>query len=104
MAGLFVGVLLAMSAKMPQYATSIRAFSPVEGAFFRLEGTIQYVNNQTENTDDTRLALLCDETYCLQAQIPVMYLTRLKPQNRIIVEGIWEHEVLHVSKVMTRCH
>ena len=102
MASLFVGVLLVMSAKMPQYATSIREFSPVEGAFFRLEGTIQHLNEQ--NTDDTRLAMLCDENICLQAKIPVMYLPRLKPQSRIIVEGIWKHEMLHVSKVLTRCH
>lgn len=104
MASLFVGVLLVMSAKMPQYATSIREFSPVEGAFFRLEGTIQHLNEQTENTDDTRLAMLCNETNCLQAKIPVMYLPRLKLQSHIIVEGIWMHNMLHVSKVLTRCH
>ena len=104
MASLFIGVLLAMNAKMPQYATSIREFSPVEGAFFRLEGTLQYLNDQTENTNHTRLATLCDENDCLQAKIPVMYLPRLKPQSHIIVEGIWEHEMLHVSKVLTRCH
>jgi hypothetical protein len=104
MASLFVGVLLAMNAKMPQYATSIREFSPVEEAFFRLEGTIQHLNDQTETTDDTRLAMLCDENICLHAKMPVMYLPRLKPQSRIIVEGIWKHEMLHVSKVLTRCH
>lgn len=103
MASLFVIVLLAMSNVMPEYATSIRQFEPIEGAFFRLEGNLKQTKLSKENNGE-RLAVLCDENACVQAVIPVMYVPRLKIDDRIIVEGIWEHEILHVSKVLTRCH
>ncbi len=102
MASLFIVFMLVMSHQMPKYAVSIREFTPVEGAFFRLEGVLNQ-ELETENNEQ-RLVVLCENDHCIQAVIPVMYAPRLKREDRLIVEGHWTQEMLHVSKVLTRCH
>ena len=92
-----------MSHRGIRYQTDVSGFwalGPTDGASVRLDGTVREMRSK----GDVIEIVLCDEKACIDGVVPVRFGSRIAPQTRVILTGIYRDKQLHVSDVLTRCH
>jgi hypothetical protein len=96
-------LMIALSHRGVRYQMDVSGFlttEPEDGASVRLDGIIK----DMQPTGASLEVRLCDAQSCVDALVPIRFGSRLKPESRVIMSGIYRQQKLHVSDVLTRCH
>ena len=103
LAALLIVLMVALSHGGIRYQTNVSEFlatKPVDGVSVRLDGMIDGMQVNGDFVD----VRLCNENTCIDAQVPIRFGSRINPQTRVILSGIYRQQRLYVSDVLTRCH
>ena len=94
---LIIALMVYFGSESPKFSQSLREFTPHEGRFYRVEGTVHDAQLQGQY----RILRLCSGELCIDASISPEQ--SIQPEDAVIVEGVWRSNRLMVSKVLKRC-
>ena len=103
LAALLIVLMVALSHRGIRYQMDVSGFlatEPADGISVRLDGFVKEMHSTGASIE----VKLCDAGACVDAEVPIRFGSRLKPQIHVIMSGIYQQQKLHVSDVLTRCH